>query len=75
MGPCYRCGGPHLIASCPELRPASSRKEHEWRIAEYQRRFQNWLEGIPGTVKWDPETKKNAIEQENRTWQKEMAGK
>lgn len=72
-GNCYHCGEPgHLAAECHELRPAASRQEHESRLAAYQKRFQNWLDGSPG-VKWTPEEKKRAIETENRMREKARA--
>jgi hypothetical protein len=75
-GNCFRCGQlGHIASECDELRPAQTRAEHLARLAEYQQRFQNWLEGIPG-VKWTPEEKTRAITEENRLWAaraKEMA--
>ncbi len=77
-GNCFRCGGPgHLAAECPELRPAASRAEHEWRLKAYRQRFDNWIDGTPG-VKWNPEQKTNAIRIENEMWkdrEKEAARK
>ena len=70
-GNCFRCGKPgHLIAQCDELRPAASLAEHLARLAAYQQRFQNWLEGA-GHPRWTPEMKTRAIETENRMWDKE----
>lgn len=72
-GSCFRCGRPgHFAAVCDELRPPGSRAEHERRLKEYHERFQRWLDGSPG-IKWDPETKKQAIEAENRMREKEKA--
>ena len=72
-GDCYRCGEfGHVVADCPELRPPASKAEHFARLALYRQRLDNWLEGLPG-IKWNPEMKKQAIETENRMWQKEMA--
>ncbi len=73
LGPCYRCGDlGHLIAACPEFRPPSSKAEHFTRLALYKQRLDNWLEGNPG-IKWNPEMKKQAIEAENRMWEKVKA--
>jgi hypothetical protein len=72
-GNCFRCGEPgHVAAECGEQRPASSRAEHLARIAAYQQRFQNWLDGT-GSIRWTPEEKKRCIEMENRMWEKETA--
>lgn len=70
---CYRCGIPgHIAADCAELRPAGSRAEHETRLARYRQRLQNWLDGT-GNIRWTPEQKTRAIENENRMWDKVKA--
>lgn len=70
---CFRCGTfGHVAADCPELRPAASPAEHHARLATYQQRFQNWLDGSPG-VKWTPREKSHAIQNENRMWEKAKA--
>ena len=75
LGNCFRCGEPgHVAAFCDELRPASSKAEHLARLAAYQQRFQNWLDGT-GAVRWTPGEKSRAIETENRMWEKEKARK
>ena len=72
-GNCFRCGTPgHVAAECDELRPASSRAEHLARLATYQQRFENWLEGT-GDVRWTPEQKRWAIETENKMKPRENA--
>jgi hypothetical protein len=72
-GNCFHCGEPgHIAAECDELRPPQSKDDHLSRLAVYQQRFQNWLEGT-GEVRWTPEQKTRAIEIENRMWEKVKA--
>ena len=43
IGDCFRCGKPgHWHDNCPLQIPATSREEHEGRIAEFVRRFFDW---------------------------------
>jgi hypothetical protein len=72
-GCCFRCGAPgHYAAECGELRPPAAKAEHLARLAAYQQRFQNWLDGASG-IRWTPEMKAAAIEMENRMYEKEKA--
>jgi hypothetical protein len=70
---CFRCGiAGHIAAGCGELRTAASEAEHKSRLAIYRQRLQNWLDGT-GEIRWTPEQKRHAIENENRTWGKVKA--
>lgn len=58
---CFRCQQPgHIAADCPEQRPATSREEHDGRIAAYIQRY--WDGDLTG---WQ---KRRAIAEENRMW-------
>ena len=72
---CFRCGtAGHIAADCAELRPAGSRTEHETRLARYRQRFQNWLDpDNTSGIRWTPEQKTHAIENENKMWGKVKA--
>jgi zinc knuckle protein len=58
---CYRCSQRgHFAADCPEQYRASSRAEHEARIAVYVRRF---IDGDITAIE-----KQHMIREENRLW-------
>lgn len=58
---CFRCQQPgHIAADCPELRPATSKAEHEGRIAAY---IQPYWDGH--LTEWQ---KRKAIAEENKMW-------
>lgn len=66
--PCYRCGEyGHFVPDCPELKPATTRHEHESRIAAYVER---WING-----QWAQHQKREAITTENKMWETAKAQK
>ena len=58
---CFRCDRTgHIAADCDELKPATSKDEHEARIARYVAR---WMDGE--IADWQ---KRQAIAAENKMW-------
>jgi hypothetical protein len=58
---CFRClSRGHIAADCGELKPATSKAEHEARIARYVTR---WTDG--DITEWQ---KREYIRQENKLW-------
>lgn len=63
-GDCFRCGEPgHWADHCPLNYPATSRAEHEARIARIVARWFDWESTGMTTSQ-----KKRLIEQENAMW-------
>ena len=66
-GNCFRCGEPgHWAASCPLAIPATTRTEHETRIA---RIVERWIAGEMLTHE-----KRRLIEEENAMWNGKKTG-
>ena len=67
-GNCFRCGKPgHWAQNCPDGIPATTRAEHEGRIA---RIVERWIDGDIRTA----HEKRRLIEEENAMWNSVKTG-